>query len=251
MEPTDLAGRLKIAEKASGIKPAPAAERAGLQVDYVRDVLRRKKKDVPATALVKLAEAYGVDFQWLATGTGDPPKVASFDREDRGTVRTTDGMAEPAPTGRDQLQALWRRLSEPQRLRLIAFAEGMLAEQAPPPPAAEPPPPAAAPADTVTSRLKPRPAVDKIGGRRPLHVYLAQWLESRGWEPVDLAKRVNVPGAVPDAIEGLISGKYGYDQEWLYEIAKALGVAMEKLYELPPARAKLATKGGKRQSTRR
>jgi transcriptional regulator with XRE-family HTH domain len=209
-------------------------------------------RDAHGLTLARLAEKVG-----MSTGA-----VFQVEDQERGnyTRAWLEALAqlyncEPAdivrgPPGEgDELNALWRRLTPDQRQKVIAYAEGMLAEQAPPP-AAEPPPPAASPADTVTSRLKPQP-VDKIGGRRPLHVYLAQWLESRGWEPVDLAKRVNVPGAVPDAIEGLISGKYGYDQEWLYEIAKALGVAMEKLYELPPARAKLATKGGKRQSTRR
>lgn len=95
MENLGLIERLKLAESVSGIKPAPAAERAGLKIDFVRDVLRQKKKEVPAAALEKLAEVYGVDFTWLATGKGDPPKVRTHEaREPDRAVITPPHRAE-------------------------------------------------------------------------------------------------------------------------------------------------------------
>jgi transcriptional regulator with XRE-family HTH domain len=206
-------------------------------------------RDFDAETAEFYARRFKTSPEWLTFERGDPPKVASFDREDRGTVRTTDGMAEPAPTGRDQLQALWRRLSEPQRLRLIAFAEGMLAEQAPPPPAAAPPPQAAAPTETVTSRLKPRPAIDTIGGHRPPHYYLAEWMDHRNMEPVDLVKRL--PTWELEDLQRVLAGRFPPPDDLIHYAAKALRASEEELQQLPPPRAKPAAKGGKRQSTRR
>lgn len=146
------------------------------------------------------------------------------------------------PGETDVFLDLWRRLTEPQRQRVVAFAQGMIADQ-PPPPAPQPPP--AAPSNMVRSRLKPQPEIPTIGGRWAPHVYLQEWLDSRHWEPEQLARRI--PEADTADIEALLSGEDPYTPDWLWYISKAFRVSIESLYGPPPAvEPKPVKKDGKR-----
>lgn len=160
------------------------------------------------------------------------PRVRTFG-DDRGAARTaTMDNQEGLPSDEWRLRPLWRQLSDPQRQRVIAFIEGMLASQAAPTP---PAPPA-----TVTTRFKPQPEIPRIGGHREMHVYLAEWMDYRNMEPHDLAKRT--PGTDAATIRKLIAGDMLYDEERLEELARALSTTVKSLHELPPPKVAKAVK---------
>lgn len=172
----------------------------------------------------RYATAFRVSLCWLLAGEGKP-------------------NGEP-----HELAGLWERLSEPQRLRVVAFAEGILADQpAPAPPSPQPPP--VAPSNMVHPRFKEQPELPTIKSRRAPHVYLQEWLDSRHWEPEQLARRI--PEADTADIEALLSGDEPYTQDWLWYISKAFRISMESLYGPPPqAERKPAKRDGKKAAKR-
>lgn len=210
--------RLKWARENAGYPQAKAAAEAFGWVSSTYSAHENGQNGIKVETARRYAAAFRVDLCWLLTGTGSP-------------------SGEPR-----EIVVLWDKLSEPQRQRVAAYAEGLLADQ-PPPPAPQPPP--AAPSNRVTPRFKEQPELPTIGGRRAPHVYLQEWLDSRHWEPEQLARRI--PEADTADIEALLSGEEHYTQDWLWYISKAFRMPMEKLYELPPkAEAKPAKKDGKR-----
>lgn len=97
MENTGLIERLKLATEASGISASAASDRAGLGRDYIRDLLRGKKKGASADALAKLAVVYSCDFMWLATGEGEAPKVHTYGGQEEPSTIFEHGRTKGEP----------------------------------------------------------------------------------------------------------------------------------------------------------
>lgn len=159
-------------------------------------------------------------------------------------------MWNPMVSGPESVWSVWEGIPEnrrPQALDVLKTFASKKTDQPPPPPAPQPPP--AAPSNRVTPRLKNKPT-DAIGREEQLHVYLAEWIDHQNMEPADLVKRMDISDAAPDAIPGLISGKYDYDAKWLYKLATALGVRIEQLYGPPPKAEAKSAKTGKKAAKR-
>ena len=71
-EPTTLAERVQSRLDALGLGPTTAAQAAGLQPTYVRDILREKKHRLTGEGAVALARILECDVVWLVSGEESP-----------------------------------------------------------------------------------------------------------------------------------------------------------------------------------
>jgi transcriptional regulator with XRE-family HTH domain len=75
-----------------------------------------------------------------------------------------------------------------------------------------------------------RPQKPDIRPRRPAHVYLAEWLESRKMTAEELADKMQTAKSV---ISKLMNGRQRYNQDWLEQIAFWLKCDVAQLYRPP------------------
>jgi DNA-binding XRE family transcriptional regulator len=139
--------RLTWAREKAGYDTASAAAAAFGWVQSTYSAHENGQNKLKVGTARQYATAFRVSLCWLLAGEGKP-------------------NGEP-----HELAGLWERLTEPQRLRVVGFAEGMLAEQ-PPPPVPQPPP--VAPSNVVRTNFKEQPEFPTIhsGNRRPRPVHL-------------------------------------------------------------------------------
>lgn len=193
---------LRAWRDAHGLTLDQVAEKVGVSTGAVFQIEDENKGNYSRAWLERLAPLYGCEVADLVAGP---------------------------PGSRDAIAKIWERLGTEQRQQVLAYAEGVLASAR------------ATGKPTVASRLKKQdPAVPKIGGNRPPHVYLAEWMDDRNMEPEDLAKRV--PDMNAETIRGFIAGDYLYDEDTLENFAKALRTTAKALQEMPPARPKAPAK---------
>lgn len=196
-------------------------------------------KGVKAANLIRIADRFGISFQWLVTGYGERPE-----RLKNGEVT--------APTDKPSGQAvlrIWALIpddKQDQALRVLStFAEPEPANQ-PPPPAPQPPP--AAPSNRVTPRFKEQPELPTIGQGGTVRYYLLDWMDHRNMEPEDLVKRL--PDWELEDLKRVLAGRFEPPDDLIYYAAKALRTTEEKLQELPPTAPPKPAKAGKKTAKR-